>query len=440
MEMEIYLVACVVENGIESELKRAVSSQKPGSASIDPIGGQRRDKMNYLTSYTSPPRNLPCGDLLGNRDDYHKICVPLYNASMEGDWKAAQDIFDKHQHLDLVGFGISQNYDTALHIAASTKRTESGKQFVNNLLSKMTNQQLQLQNMHHNTALCLAAESGNVEIAKILIQKNKALLEIPGNQGMMPLHMASIHGNDIVRYLFHNSRQMTGDLWTDQNRSQVLQNCVEVDMFDIALTIVTERPELAVNGNVLQVLARKTYAFELHHTPPFYRRAIHRYPAEELTDATRLLRIVWSNILKLPIDTVDDILRGPADVIKGPSDIIITEDGKKKPKYSSRVLFIAAKMGNTKFLVELIREYPDLVWKTDDNNQSIFHVAVSHRHVDIYCLLYELGSMQNMITSLQDVEGNNMLHLAGKRSKTNRPHETSALGLQVQHDMLWFML
>ncbi|KAM0037970.1 putative PGG domain-containing protein [Helianthus debilis subsp. tardiflorus] len=34
--------------------------------------------------------------------------------------------------------------------------------------------------------------------------------------------------------------------------------------------------------------------------------------------------------------------------------------------YSSRVLFIAAEIGNTNFLVELIRQYPDLIWKVNE--------------------------------------------------------------------------
>ncbi|KAJ0620589.1 putative PGG domain-containing protein [Helianthus annuus] len=45
--------------------------------------------------------------------------------------------------------------------------------------------------------------------------------------------------------------------------------------------------------------------------------------------------------------------------------------------HSTRVLFIAAEMGNTTFLVELIRKYPDLIWKVNDNNLSIFHIAVN---------------------------------------------------------------
>ncbi|GKB82857.1 hypothetical protein Tco_0949752 [Tanacetum coccineum] len=38
-----------------------------------------------------------------------------------------------------------------------------------------------------------------------------------------------------------------------------------------------------------------------------------------------------------------------------------------KKTYSSRVMFIAAEVGNTNFLLELIRESPDLIWKVNDN-------------------------------------------------------------------------
>ncbi|KAJ0789340.1 hypothetical protein HanPI659440_Chr05g0202441 [Helianthus annuus] len=44
--------------------------------------------------------------------------------------------------------------------------------------------------------------------------------------------------------------------------------------------------------------------------------------------------------------------------------------------YPSRVLFLATKMGNMRFIVELIRSNPDLIWKHDDKGKTIFHLAV----------------------------------------------------------------
>ncbi|KAI7738364.1 hypothetical protein M8C21_008427, partial [Ambrosia artemisiifolia] len=110
----------------------------------------------------------------------------------------------------------------------------------------------------------------------------------------------------------------------------------------------------------------------------------------------------------------------------------------EKETHSSRVLFIAAEMGNTNFLVELIRRYPDLIWKVNDNNQSIFHIAVKHRHEGIYNLLYEIGAMKDLITPLRDPKDNNMLHLVGKIGKRKRLEDVSGVALQMQLELLWF--
>ncbi|XP_076923363.1 uncharacterized protein LOC143585464 [Bidens hawaiensis] len=107
-------------------------------------------------------------------------------------------------------------------------------------------------------------------------------------------------------------------------------------------------------------------------------------------------------------------------------------------KYSSRVLFIATEMGNTEFIIELIRTYPDLIWNLNDSKQSIFHAAVLHRQEGIYNLLYGIGSMKDFVTPLIDVDGNNMLHLAAMSAKNKRLHEISGVALQMQRELLWY--
>ncbi|GKA49870.1 ankyrin repeat-containing domain, PGG domain protein, partial [Tanacetum coccineum] len=74
-----------------------------------------------------------------------------------------------------------------------------------------------------------------------------------------------------------------------------------------------------------------------------------------------------------------------------------------KETYSNRVVFLAANKGNTKFLVELIRGYPDLIWKVNDNNLSIFHSAVKH-------------------------------HCKAKATSA----DVSGVALQMQRELLWF--
>nr|GEU61778.1 ankyrin repeat-containing domain, PGG domain protein [Tanacetum cinerariifolium] len=107
--------------------------------------------------------------------------------------------------------------------------------------------------------------------------------------------------------------------------------------------------------------------------------------------------------------------------------------------YSSRVMFMAAEVCNTNFLLELIRRSPDLIWKVNDNGLSIFHVAVKNRHEGIYNLLYEIGAMKDMVTPLKDKEGNNMLHLAAISTRKKNLEDVSGAALQMQRELLWFM-
>ncbi|CAH1432911.1 unnamed protein product [Lactuca virosa] len=364
---------------------------------------QRHIQIPIASHNQSPPPlplNLPRSDLLvGRRDDYNEICVPTYKATITGNWKAAKIILDKRP--ELVRFSITESYDTVLHIAVMGK----SYWFVEYLVSLMEKEDLELQNQIGQTALCLAAMAGNVKIAMILVNKNNALLNIPDSRGMMPLYMAALFGkHDMVRYLYHNSQKLTGEFWTYHNRGCVLLKCVEANLFDVALQIVMDCPELAINGNVLGLLARKPYAFDATRTNIFWRLKCSLchlkigIPDME-SHALQLLRIIWAEIVKLPKAQIDEIIRGPPDqtkedekqtrdekekqetllllrtisdnvakmpsrifnLFKSPNDENATTSNPTNQKYSSRVLFLAAEMGNTAFVVEVIRQYPHLV-------------------------------------------------------------------------------
>ncbi|PWA95703.1 ankyrin repeat family protein [Artemisia annua] len=236
----------------------------------------------------------------------------------------------------------------------------------------MTSEDLLLQNRSANTAFSLAAAGGNVIIAKILVQKTPQLVNISGNQGILPLYVASLYGKyEMVKYLYGVSDKMGGECWNQTNRGWVLQKCMEADFFDVALKMVKDNPEISLNHDVLHILAQKTDSFEAKKAV-LIKRVIkktylyYRLPAspflswlvsvsvaiiakiwhlEEETQAMKLLKIVWSNIVQCPKPRVDGIIRGTP----GTASQIGT-----RPKYSSHVLFIAAEMGNTKLMVELI--------------------------------------------------------------------------------------
>lgn len=104
----------------------------------------------------------------------------------------------------------------------------------------------------------------------------------------------------------------------------------------------------------------------------------------------------------------------------------------------SSLLFDAAELGNVEFLIILVRSYPDIMWKLDKHNRSLFHVAVSFRQEKVYNLIYEIGSIKYLISTCVDKYNNNMLHLAGRIAPLDRLNIVSGAALQMQRELLWF--
>ncbi|PWA49841.1 ankyrin repeat-containing domain, PGG domain protein [Artemisia annua] len=184
-----------------------------------------------------------------------------------------------------------------------------------------------------------------------------------------------------------------------------------------------------------------------------------RTPETE-SEALQLLKTLWKDIVQLPKKEIDDILRGPTNSESGRIVHIarlnkhlnklreetqkITNDDRQvsnlRNLVSEHVEDIHAELqtltkenqmasGNTKFLVELIRRYPDLIWKVNDDNQSIFHIAVKHRHEGIYNLLYEIGTMKDMLTPLRDDN-------VGKTVNRKQLENGSGGALEMQRELL----
>ncbi|XP_076945701.1 uncharacterized protein LOC143616885 [Bidens hawaiensis] len=443
-----------------------------------------------------PKPKLPELDLVHegkSREEYINVGIPLYEAALKGDWKAAEPILKNR--LDLVRYAITGNKETLLHVAASAERTKA-VDFVENLVKWMKKEDLELQNNSGETALSLAAQAGNIETAKIMVKKNRGLIEIPNNDGLMPLYMAALFTNaKMVSYLYDNSNQMRGDYWSDRTRGWVLQKCVEGEIFDVAIKIVNDRTELTVKKGllteILLALAQNTKVFE-GEKPNFVIRIVKSskftllaicsyfvetvdWPREKQSElALQLLKLIWEKIAKMPKTAIDDILRGPSVVPskenkdkecealpclqkileklnmfaatvpqdKEKSEITSKSEtvpqDKEKSSHPTRVLFVAAKSGNTRFITEIIRLYPDAIWKVDDKGKTIFHLAIKRRQAKIYNLLYEIGAMKDLITPMKDAKGNNMLHMVAKSGKENRFQDLSGVVLQMQRELLWF--
>ena len=124
--------------------------------------------------------------------------------------------------------------------------------------------------------------------------------------------------------------------------------------------------------------------------------------------------MIWKKVLKRSDEEISDLIRRP-----------------------SGVLFDAAMSGNVEFLALLLRNYPDLLWEVNEKGQTIFHVAVLHRHVEVFNLIKNIGAAKEYIVGYIDADKNNMLHLAGMLPQVERLGAPRA-NLRMQRELLWF--
>lgn len=97
----------------------------------------------------------------------------------------------------------------------------------------------------------------------------------------------------------------------------------------------------------------------------------------------------------------------------------------------------AVKHGNDKFVKELIKSLPELMWHFDNDGRNIFSIAAVHRHEKIFDLLAELPNKKRLQYDI-DKSNNTGLHLAAMLAPPDRLHGISGPALQMQREIRWF--
>lgn len=110
--------------------------------------------------------------------------ILLYQCALKGDWNFLELLMDLYPSS--IRSAITRNNETFLHIAAGVKQIT----LVEKLVLKMSPDDMTLRNKHGNTALCFAAASGVLKIAKLIVEKNKHLTLIRGFDNVTPLFIA----------------------------------------------------------------------------------------------------------------------------------------------------------------------------------------------------------------------------------------------------------
>ncbi|KAJ4702471.1 Ankyrin repeat family protein [Melia azedarach] len=364
---------------------------------------------------------MSLSDLEGETRRRH---LKLYRAALNGDWEVAGRIYDDSG--ENIGVRLAKNGDTALHIAAAAKRID----FVKKLVAKMSKDDLAKRNEVGSTALFFAAASGKVELAQEMMNKNQDIAMIPDDFGTLPIELAAALGHkEMVNFLY----QEIGELLGENNRQDLFINLIEAELYDTALQLLDDFPELAtarasprdneIGVTALHVLASKHPKFSKYsNRGGIFKRCFNcgarDVEKEQLQAWKKLVERIWRRVILLSDVELSELIANP-----------------------KKLIFDAAERGNVDFLSILICEYPDLIWKVDgdENTYSIFHIAVKNRQADIFKLIYEIeSSYKDILLRFEDSERNNILHLAGKLASSDQLNIVSGAALQMQRELFWF--
>ncbi|XP_060198746.1 uncharacterized protein LOC132627420 isoform X2 [Lycium barbarum] len=389
-----------------------------------------------------------------SNEDY-KYYLPLYRASLCGDWEKAKTFLKKENEASEAH--ITSLLQTALHIAIGAKN-QNTKFFIENLVATMTDDAVAIKDSFGETPLHYAARFGNLHAAKILVNKNSNLPHVASNSGLYPIHLAVEYGYkcvDLIRYFFSVTKDPAPS--TGRSGARLLHRLICSDLYDFATQLVKSSPDLAKyssNGtSPLALLATKTSAFvgtnSLNSCKPL---------SYIVTSATSWIFQARADISDIENAVNEALLDKPK--FNSPelecfqdkewehqnattlSECICEELQIKSDKEINSIvggpLLQAARFDNYKLVEIIVKKFPSSVYYCNENGKNILHVAIENRCENVFNLVGQMSHHRHHLVTSIDSSNNTMLHLAGKLSPENELNCTFGAALQMQEELRWF--
>ncbi|KAH6758247.1 hypothetical protein C2S51_018482 [Perilla frutescens var. frutescens] len=345
----------------------------------------------------------------------------MYEAVLEGDWPAAETLLQRAPTL--AHDELTERGDRALHLAAAMGH----EKIVRELVERMSSCDLALSDGRGCTACCYAAILGEVDIADIMVKNHPNLIIVRDNNNVTPLHKAALCGNKkMVSYFLKSIRveDFSREEWFD-----IVMLVVRTKMYDVGLEILEKDGSLATmrneDGTTLHVLAQHDITHFrddcgiLMDSRRVKKAAMKGSARDKIEGAMQpdlrlLVEKLWTEIQRLDRASARELMKNPP------------------------ILHDAARVGNVELITMLTHTYPNLMWETDSNGYTIFHVAVIYRRENVFKLIHSTGAMKHFVATSQDQNGDNILHLAAKLAPPNRRNIVSIPAFQMQKELAWF--
>ncbi|CAN1345069.1 Ankyrin repeat-containing protein ITN1, partial [Linum perenne] len=361
----------------------------------------------------------------------------LYRALDSGDWEASKRLLNLHTTAATAS--LSPDGDTPLHVAVLAGHVEIVEGLIAGILPA---EALLIKNRSGATALNYAAIGGVMRITECLVRRAPELVRVPNLNGHIPVVVAALYGHDeMVRYLYHATPkdELVSPSGDRINGAMLLTTCIVDGLYDIALDLLKCYPQLAVahdsdKDTALRVLSQTPSAFRSGASLAFWQWWIYSCTYITLSKNRCIPIYVVSNRDELLIIGIGNIelLRRLCRHLSTLPEPEFEQMGIQK------ALFNAVSHGIVEFIVELIRHYPDIVWREDDNQRGIFLSATLHRQEKIFSLIYKMGAKKNAMATSWDLDDNNILHQAAFLAPPSRLESVTGAALQMQRELQWY--
>ncbi|KAL6291930.1 hypothetical protein ACE6H2_000072 [Prunus campanulata] len=157
------------------------------------------------------------------------------------------------------------------------------------------------------------------------------------------------------------------------------------------------------------------------------------YMHEQTPGETRAVDESFEEVPNKPVTESGEESKSTSDKKK---DKDKNNETDEKVKRQTPIL-IAAKMGVSEMVEEILKNYPVAILDVDSENKNVALLAVENRQPHVYKLLLERKKQIESLLRQVDKTGNNALHLAAKYG-SYRPWLTPGAALQMQWELKWF--
>ncbi|KAM3685173.1 hypothetical protein ACJW31_11G098100 [Castanea mollissima] len=327
----------------------------------------------------------------------------------EGEWDSANQFISSSPE-DAVTAKISLLGNTALHIAIFEGHTN----IVEELVKKMSEDNLKIKDAGGFTVLGYCAVVGNIQMAKCIIRKSRTLLSI-GNQSddLIPVVLAlllSPNETEMARYLYPETP--LEDLMPRKgiNGATFFTRAIYSKAIDMALNLLERCPELAIASDCygqspVEVLAGMSFA---------YRKIDQIYESKLLHHQSKKLLLRICQVLQgLNYQQLEN-----GRVIEG--------------------MIKAVKEGRVEFVTEILKACPDLVWCAEKStNRSFLSFAVLYRQDEVFRLLCRSPLKKALFASI-DSDNNTILHFAAMLEPSARRNTVPGAAFLMQREVQWY--